>query len=296
MYSTMGSTRLPPPPPECAAEQEERISSRVSAGALWILVVPLRIFLAVGWLRAAAEKLIDAAWWDGNGVKSFLVTERPLALPFLRPLMDGVLQDRAVPIAVVVVIAEVGCSLAIATGRGMRVGLWIAVALNVAFVLCGRVNPSAFYVVMEIVLLFALAEGAIGPVARRDSGRRGALVASVVASCCGMAMLPFIRTLAPADVIADPAAMLAFLGVVVGFANAARWAAYQPAGTAAHGAAMRLVEWAHARPPAVRPAITRAALPSHINRPLRRAERDRAATLVEGGTPAMQMAGERAQT
>ncbi|MCU1502336.1 MAG: hypothetical protein JWM12_1690 [Ilumatobacteraceae bacterium] len=221
--------------------------------------MPLRLFLAAGWLRATLEKLIDEEWWRGLGVRSFLATDRPLALPFIRPLMDGVLQSRAPLVAVVVVLAELACGLAIASGRCLRLGLRVGVGLNVAFVLCGRVNPSAFYLVMEIVLLFAIAEGTIGTTPRRAS--RSAFNA-LAAAGAGAAMLPFIRTLQPAQVIADPAAMLAFLAMITSLGNAARWASRLPDVSFAHSLASRLVQWSHARPAPVPPAIARAALPS----------------------------------
>ena len=35
-----------------------------------VVLLPLRIFLAAGWLRAAAEKLIDPQWWNGNKLRA----------------------------------------------------------------------------------------------------------------------------------------------------------------------------------------------------------------------------------
>jgi thiosulfate dehydrogenase [quinone] large subunit len=235
-------------------------------GAPSAVVVVLRVFLAIGWMRAAVEKLIHAEWWHGNGVRSFLAGDRAMAVPFVRPAMDGVLHDRAALVAVLVVLAELGCSVAIATGCVLRTGLWTATVLNVAFVLCGRVNPSAFYLVMQAALLFTIAEGSIGRRTRRRpafghdartarAARDHAGTALLVV--LGVAMVPFIRTLAPADVIADPAAMLAFLGILAGAVNVTRWASHQPAGTRAHGAATRLADWSRAqrgRPGEVEPA------------------------------------------
>jgi uncharacterized membrane protein YphA (DoxX/SURF4 family) len=225
----------------------------------WVLIVPLRIFLAAGWLRASAEKIVDGEWLHGDGVRSFLTSERPLALPFARPVMDNLLHPCAIAVAVVVLVAEVFSGIAIATGRGLRAGLWIGVGLNVAFVACGRVNPSAFYLVMELVLLLALAEGVIGRVPPNRQPLRP--VAALLATGLGVALLPFIRTLRPADVIADPAAMLAFLSIIVGLANAVRWAIEQPLGTAAHRLGHWLISWSHAQPAPLPVAVERAALP-----------------------------------
>src|SRR5262245_771339 len=37
-----------------------------------VVLLPLRLFLAAGWLRASAEKLIDRQWWTGAKLRSFL--------------------------------------------------------------------------------------------------------------------------------------------------------------------------------------------------------------------------------
>ena len=63
-------------------------------------------------------------------------------------------------------LGQVAIALSIATGWFIRPGLWAGVVLNVVFIACGRVNPSAFYLVMELALLFALERGGR---ARRDA-------------------------------------------------------------------------------------------------------------------------------
>ena len=67
----------------------------------------------------------------GAEVRAFLDGERRNALPFVRPLMDGVLHADARWIAAAVVLAEVLIALALLTGWCLRAGLWAGVALNV---------------------------------------------------------------------------------------------------------------------------------------------------------------------
>lgn len=202
----------------------------------WVLVVPLRLFLIAGWLRAAAEKFTDEHWWSGSGVRAFLQLERPSALPFMRPLMDGVFTSQAQAIAVVVAVTQVVIAVGLGTGWFTRTALWMGIVLNVTFIACGRVNPSAFYLVMELALLAALAP--------RRQVRPVALGASLVGSLVvAVAMLPFVDSLRPASLVADPAAMLAFQAVLVAVGTAVRWGLWNTSG-ALHQIAVGMVEWA----------------------------------------------------
>lgn len=192
--------QLPPP------HVTERASSLV-------MLLPIRIFLAAGWLRAGAEKLIDRRWWTGDVLESFLHTQHDQAIPFFRPVMDHAIAPAAGFVAAVVVITQLLCGLALGTGRHMRLALRWTVLLNVVFVLAGRVNPSAFYLVMEIVLLFAIADGTIGH--RHTTPSASTFVAAGASALFAVAFIPYIRTIEPARVIEDPAMMLTFLGFVL---------------------------------------------------------------------------------
>ncbi len=89
------------------------------------------------------------------------------------------------------------------------------VVLNVWFTLAGRVNPSAFYLVMELVMLIGLSR----PVDMTIAWRR-----AVLWCVPAVAMLPFARTPAPAEVIDDAALMLSFVCGLTALATIA-WSA-----------------------------------------------------------------------
>ena len=78
-----------------------------------ILLFPIRMFLGFGWLRAGIEKVIDWSWWTGEELQRFLIEQRPLALPFMEPLIDGVFEPFVVAISLAVMIAQlaIGCLL-----------------------------------------------------------------------------------------------------------------------------------------------------------------------------------------
>ena len=52
--------------------------------------------------------------------------------------------------------------LLIGVGRRLQLALGLAFLMNITFVMAGRVNPSAFYLVMQLVLVFAIADSALG--------------------------------------------------------------------------------------------------------------------------------------
>lgn len=186
-----------------------------------IVLLPLRLFLAAGWLRASAEKLIDPAWWHGTTLRSFLEAQQHDALPFFRPVMRSVFMPLAGQIAVVVAIGQLLIGLAIAIGRPLRFALWCGVVLNVVFVMCGKVNPSAFYLVMEAALLYAVSTGHMGKAQRTPTTRSFALIGAWLVGAAAMA--PFVRTIEPKLVIEDPAMMLVFLCMVMAGTTFARW-------------------------------------------------------------------------
>ena len=177
-----------------------------------LVLVPIRVFLAAGWLRAGIEKLVDARWWKGEGLRSFLEVHDASAVPFFRPIMEHAIHPLAILVAFVVMATEICCGFAIGVGRSIRAALRCAAILNVTFVLCGQVSPSAFYLIMEIVLLLAVADGTIATRPTMPSRRTYALVGSLLSAA--VFLVRYIRTIEPAKVIRDPAIMLVFLAVL----------------------------------------------------------------------------------
>ena len=152
---------------------------RVAPSSQFLVLVPIRVFLVAGWLRAGIEKLIDPQWWNGDHLRTFLAVHHPSAVPPFQPIIEHAIQPYAVLVAFVVMATQLACGVAIAIGRPIRAALRWAVILNVTFVLCGQVNPSAFYLVMEMVLLVAIADGTIGTHATQPSRRTYALAGAL---------------------------------------------------------------------------------------------------------------------
>ncbi len=177
------------------------LSKRLDNVPSWALVTQL--FIGMGWLRAATEKVIDPAWWRGGVLLGFLDAHRPLTVGWYRPFVDLVVEPYAVTIGLIVVLAQLFAGTALITGRRMKEGLAVGLFLNLNFVAAGAVNPSAFYLVCQGALALWLAERA-----RRSSTLDALRGTSLVAGSIGVMSLPFITTLHPAEVIDDPAIML----------------------------------------------------------------------------------------
>jgi DoxX len=96
-----------------------------------LVLLPLRLFLAAGWLRAGIEKVIEPKWRTGQALRKFLVDQHDSALPFFRPAMDHPIAPAAVPVAIVVMVTQVACGLAIATGKQLRLALSTEARLGV---------------------------------------------------------------------------------------------------------------------------------------------------------------------
>lgn len=212
------------------------------------MLLPVRIFLAAGWLRAGSEKLIDGEWWSGAGLRTYLAEQHDAALPFFRPVMDHLIAPAAVLVALVVMVTQILCGLAIGIGKRLRLALRWGFFLNIVFILTGSVNPSTFYLVMELVMLCAIADGTLGVESSTPSRRT--IVLAAVSAALAVACVPYIRTIEPEWVIDDPAMMLSFIGTVVAVTLVARWAAHPIRRQARLGGTRMhyLAAWIHARP------------------------------------------------
>lgn len=200
-------------------------------------LVPLRLFIGFGWVRAAAEKLIEPGWYDGSQLTAFLQDQLAWsqeAFPFYGWLMENLFMPQATALGVVVMLGQLVIGLAILTGFATSVALLAGIVLNVNFLLAGVPNPSAFYIVIQLVLLFGgagtvlgadahLARRARHPVLATLSGRTPAsaralrrVYGTAAAACLALtlATLPFVSTLDPALIVEDPAMILVTMFLV----------------------------------------------------------------------------------
>lgn len=178
----------------------------------WVVVIQL--FIGLGWMRAVAEKAISTDWWSGATIGDFLIEHNTMAVQWYQPFIDYVVGPNAIAVAVVVIAAQLFAALTLLSGRFVAAGLTVGMFLNLNFLSAGAVNPSAFYL---------LAQGAVGLWLVGRNLHWPAVKARVelaIAGGLGLAVsaLTSIRTIAPADVIDDPAIMLVTTGILAALA------------------------------------------------------------------------------
>jgi len=128
-------------------------------------LLPLRLFIGLGWLRAGAEKLIDPAWLSGDKLVDFLNIQLAIDavyFPFYETLILQLFEPNALLLSWIVLIGELLVGIAILTGTLTNLALLGGLFMNLNFVLAGVVNPSAFYIVIQYVLLTTNAGATLG--------------------------------------------------------------------------------------------------------------------------------------
>ncbi|HKY49540.1 MAG TPA: hypothetical protein VJQ79_16335 [Acidimicrobiia bacterium] len=142
-------------------------------------LVPLRWFIGIGWLRASAEKLVDPSWHNGEAVRVFVENvARPAAFPEFETFLHSIVEPAAPVIVWVVIALQLYCGAGILLGRSTNAALLTGIGLNLTFMLAGVPNPSAFYVLIQVMLFCAGAGAIMGLDGRASAPERSLLVAA----------------------------------------------------------------------------------------------------------------------
>lgn len=205
----------------------------IDAKAAYLL--PMRLFIGLGWLRAGVEKLLDPNWAGGDSLHAFLTEQMAggdVYFPFYAQFIHQVFLPNAAALAWIVLIGQLLVGAAIASGTLTNAALLGGLFMNLNFILAGRVDPSAFYVVIQLALFFGNAGAVVGvdawlsrrvpslfaaaqtepyrPTAAERQLLRGAALLAAIAA---LLAVPFIREFGPQSVT-DPAMLLFILGGV----------------------------------------------------------------------------------
>ncbi len=126
-----------------------------------IFLVPVRVFIGIGWLRAAIEKGVSGTWFTGAGVEGFLLSHLPtMSFPFFQSLTSNIFLPQAEFFAFVVFVAQMLVGLSLILGVFTKPALLCGMLMNTSFLLAGAVNPSTFYLVIQM-LLFSMNADAV---------------------------------------------------------------------------------------------------------------------------------------
>jgi thiosulfate dehydrogenase [quinone] large subunit len=191
------------------------------------------VFVGIGWLRAFAEKATDPGWRDGTSLSTFLhdrVRAGDIALPPYEAIVTGLFIPSAASLGWIVMIGQMLAGLAILTGTLTRMALLGGLFMNLNFLLAGRTDPNAFYIVIQTLLLLVNAGTVLGLdahlVARDHARFRLARPASswadwvrpgaALAISLGVASYALVNVTdwGPAGSVHDPAMILAVLAMM----------------------------------------------------------------------------------
>jgi thiosulfate dehydrogenase (quinone) large subunit len=203
-------------------------------------LLPLRLFIAVGWLRALSEKLLNPAWFDGLALSSFLNTQLhadKVAFPAYVWLISQVFLPGAPVLAWIILAGQLLVGLGLVFGAFSRAALLGALFMNLNFIAAGMPSPSVFYVVIQIMLLISNAGRVFGldgvahqnvilrslvqPAVRRIGrhqtrfrvSRHLLLVMAVLCAVLALAALPYAKDFSAKGSINDPAILMCVLGL-----------------------------------------------------------------------------------
>ncbi len=200
-------------------------------------LLPLRLFIGLGWLRAGVEKLIDPIWTSGIKLPIFLqmqMTTDAVYFPFYERLITQLFEPNAFILSWIILIGELLAGMAILTGTLTNLALLGGLFMNLNFVLAGAVNPSAFYIVIQGVLLSGNAGATLGgdsiladylrsflPATpsvpargNRSWGKWTLMLGGVLCALAATLVVPYIRDFGPHSV--DDPAMLLFILLMLG--------------------------------------------------------------------------------
>ena len=121
-------------------------------------LLPLRLFLGLGWLRAGMAKLTKPAWYNGEALQKFLtdhIDKGDIIFPHYEFLINNLFLPNAFILAWIIIVGQVLCGVGILFGVFSNIALMMGIIMNLNFILAGAPNPSAFYVVIQIVLLLS---------------------------------------------------------------------------------------------------------------------------------------------
>jgi thiosulfate dehydrogenase [quinone] large subunit len=232
--------------PATASDLKVRTRRSGARGALALLqdharqdgthLVPLRIFIGLGWLRAGVEKVVDPGWSDGASLTAFLrdrLQGGDVAFPPYETVITQLFLPHAASLSLIVLLGQFLAGAAILGGAFTRAALLGGLFMNLNFLLAGAPNPSAFYIVIQATLLVTGAGAVFGldavlarrvgvpsmvaqAAASRSWRTRPLALALVEGFWLGVAAyaLANVSDWSPAGSVGDPAVLLAILAAL----------------------------------------------------------------------------------
>lgn len=171
-------------------------------------IVLIQLFLALGWSRAVAEKVIDPAWWNNDTVRAF-IAEAEQPIDWYYPLAEKMLLPAAMYVTALTLTLQLGALVSMLSGRFLNYGIAAGMFMNINFLAMGEINPSVFYLILQGALALWLAENS-EPIPRVRTLRLMAGAGAALSITCA----PFIKTIHPYRVLDDVGIMMTTGGLL----------------------------------------------------------------------------------
>ena len=201
-------------------------------------LLPIRLFIGIGWIRASLEKFTTSGWPQGIVLKNFLhqhLSSGSVVFPFYKNLIANLFAPNALILSWIIMVGQLLVGLAILSGTLTGFALLWGVFMNLNFILAGEITPSAFYIVIQVILFVSSIGAVLGLdkiLSRRipfvflcaqscrnnqfwRSEKGFYLLSTLIAAVAAVAAIPYIRYYGP-NSVEDPAMLVFILSFVIG--------------------------------------------------------------------------------
>lgn len=200
-------------------------------------LLPLRLFMGLGWLRTGVEKAMQADWLSGELLAhklSHQVSAGEVYFPFYEMLVNDLFLPNVLLMSWIILIAEFAVGLGIMFGTFTNGALLGALFMNLNFVMAGWVNPSAFYIIIQVLLLVKGSGMVLGgdqligryfdnvwlvseaPIKLSIASRRAMAVLTGAFWVLGATCLLYVRDFTPGGSVDDPAMLMFIMSMMTG--------------------------------------------------------------------------------
>jgi thiosulfate dehydrogenase [quinone] large subunit len=131
-----------------------QIVARMAQRRVALLLLPLRVFLGIAWLRSGLAMILQPEWLDGTALTGFLhsqTADAPILL--YTDVMVSAADRLAAPMGMAAALGQIAIGLGLITGTLTNLALLMAIVLNANLVLAGVSSPSQYFIVIQLVLL-----------------------------------------------------------------------------------------------------------------------------------------------
>ena len=235
-----GCSRGRPGERACSSGTSAARIGRRSCDREWVrtgaYLVPLRLFIGLGWLRACAERSSIPGWRDGSSLAAFLsghLSAGEVAFPWYETLIARLFLPHAGAVRAGDRPGAAPCRRGDRCRRLDECGTPGGTFMNLNFLLAGAPNPSTFYIVIQVALLLTNAGAILGldailaktlhnpllvaqpPAARRRRRWKVRLLpAGAISLITAIYALAHVTDWSPAGSVEDPAMIVAILALL----------------------------------------------------------------------------------